>query len=111
MDVLYMPRAQHPIARLTLMLRWSGDPLQLVQSAKDVVRTLDPNLPMLQTMAYEDFYMNQAVNGPRIAMKLVGAMGVAGLLLAIAGWSGLVAYNGSRRTRAIGLRIALAALS
>ncbi len=96
MDFLYMPLAQHPIARMTLMLRSSGDPLQLVQSVKDVVRTLDPNLPMLHTMAYEDFYMNQAVNGPRIAMKLVGAMGVVGLLLAIAGLYGLVAYNVSR---------------
>src|SRR6266851_1111946 len=46
MDFLYMPLAQHPVARMTLMLRSSGDPLQLVQSVKDVVRTLDPNLPI-----------------------------------------------------------------
>jgi len=75
------------------MLRSSGDPLQLIQSVKDVVRTLDPNLPMLHTMSYEDFYLNQAVKGPRIAIKLVGSMGVVGLLLAIAGLYGLVAYN------------------
>jgi hypothetical protein len=55
MDFVYMPLAQHPIARMTLMLRSSGDPLQLVQSVKDVVRTIDPNLPMLHTMAYEDY--------------------------------------------------------
>jgi predicted permease len=111
MDFLYMPLAQHPIARMTLMLRSSGDPLQLVQSVKDVVRTLDPNLPMLETRAYEDFYLNKAVEGPRIAMKLVGSMGVVGLLLAIAGLYGLVAYNVSRRTREIGIRIALGAAS
>jgi predicted permease len=109
MDFLYMPLAQHPIARMTLMLRSSGDPLQLVPSVKDVVRTLSPNLPMLDTRTYEDFYLNKAVEGPRIAMKLVGSMGVVGLLLAIAGLYGLVAYNVSRRTHEIGIRMALGA--
>jgi ABC-type antimicrobial peptide transport system permease subunit len=101
--------AQHPIARMVLMLRSSGDPLQLVESVKEVVRTLDPNIPMLDTRSYEDFYLNQAVRGPRIAMDLVGSMGAVGLLLAIAGLYGLVAYNVNRRTREIGIRMALGA--
>jgi macrolide transport system ATP-binding/permease protein len=109
MDFVYMPLAQHPVARMVLMLRSSGDPLQLVSSVKDVVRTLDPNLPMLQIRSYEDLYVNQAIKGPRIAMDLVGSMGVVGLLLAIAGLYGLVAYNVSRRTREIGIRVALGA--
>ena len=111
MDFVYMPLAQHPVARMVLMLRSSGDPLQLVQPVKDVVRSLDPNLPMLQTRPYQDFYLNQAVRGPRIAIDLVGSMGLVGLLLAVAGLYGLVAYNVSRRTREIGIRIALGAAS
>ena len=110
-DFVYVPLAQHPVARMVLMLHTSGDPLQLVQPVKDVVHSLDSNLPMLQTRAYQDFYLNQAVRGPRIAIDLVGSMGLVGLLLAVAGLYGLVAYNVSRRTREIGIRIALGAAS
>jgi predicted permease len=110
MDFVYMPLAQHPVARMVLMLRSSGDPLQLVQPVKDEVSSLDPNLPLLHTQAYEEFYLNQAVRGPQIAIDLVGTMGLVGLLLAVAGLYGLVAYNVSRRTREIGIRIALGAL-
>jgi predicted permease len=111
MDFVYLPLAQHPVARMVLMVRSSGDPLQLVQPVKDVVRSMDPNLPLLQTRAYEEFYLNQAVRGPQLAIDLVGTMGAVGLLLAIAGLYGLVAYNVSRRTHEIGIRMALGAVS
>jgi macrolide transport system ATP-binding/permease protein len=109
MDFLYMPLAQHPLSRMTLMLRSSGDPLQSVQPVKEIVRTLDANLPMLQTRPYEDLYLNMAVKGPQIAIDLVRTMGAVGLFLAIAGLYGLVAYNVTRRTHEIGIRMALGA--
>ena len=108
-DFVYMPLAQHPIARMVLLTRSNGDPLQLVKPVKDVVRTLDPNLPLLETRSYEDLYRYHAVEGPRVAIELVGTMGAVGLLLAVAGLYGLVAYNVSRRTREIGIRMAIGA--
>jgi macrolide transport system ATP-binding/permease protein len=108
-DFVYLPLAQHPVARMVLLLRSSGDPLQLVKPVKDVVRALDPNLPMLETRTYEDLYRYHAVEGPRVAIEMVGTLGAVGLLLAIAGLYGLVAYNVSRRTREIGIRMAIGA--
>lgn len=111
MDFVYLPLAQHPVDRLDLLLHSNGDALQLLQPLKDVVRTLDPNMPMLRTRSYAEMYLNVAVKGPAIAIDLVGAMGLAGLVLAVAGLYGLVAYNVSRRTREIGIRMALGAKS
>jgi predicted permease len=108
-DFVYMPLSQHPVARMVLLLRSSGDPLQMVRPVKDVVRTLDPNMPMLETRTYEDLYRYAAVDGPRVAVELVGSLGAVGLLLAIAGLYGLVAYNVTRRTREIGIRMAIGA--
>ena len=108
-DFVYLPLAQRPVPRLVLLVRSEGDPLQLVPAVKDVVRRLDPNMPMLETRSYADLYRYSAVEGPGIAIKLVATLGTVALLLAISGLYGLVAYNVSRRTREIGIRIAIGA--
>lgn len=108
-DFVYVPLAQRPGARMVLLLRSSGDPRQLIDPLKDVVRALDANLPISETRTYEDVYRYNAVEGPGVGTKLVGTMGAVGLVLAISGLYGLVAYNVSRRTREIGIRIAIGA--
>ena len=108
-DFVYLPVSQRPTPRMVLLMRSSGDPRQLIEPLKDVVRALDANLPLSETRTYEEVYRYNAVEGPATGIEIVAIMGAAGLVLAIAGLYGLIAYNVSRRTREIGIRIAIGA--
>jgi predicted permease len=108
-DLVYLPVAQRPMPRLVLLMRSSGDPLELVKPVKDAVRSLDANMPLLETRTYEELYRYSTVEGPRVAIILVGTLGAVALLLSMAGLYGMVAYNVARRTREIGIRMAIGA--
>jgi predicted permease len=108
-DFVYLSVAQHPAARLVLLVNAARDPLQMLEPVKEAVRSLDPKMPLLEARTYGDLYRYSVVEGPGVAVKLVGTLGAVGLILAISGLYGLVAYNVTRRTREIGIRIAIGA--
>ncbi len=110
-DFVYLPLAQRPTARMVLLLRSDNDPLQWVQPLKDVLHSLDPNLPIVELRTYESLIRYSTVEGPQVAVRMVGTMGVVAVILAITGLYGLVAYNVARRTREIGIRMAIGATS
>ena len=108
-DFLYLPLAQHPQNRMVLMLRTADDPLRSTEAVREVVRKLDANMPVIEMRTYEDLYRYNTVDGPQVAIRLVGSMGVTSLLLVVAGLYGLMAFQVSRKTREIGIRLAIGA--
>lgn len=108
-EFVYFPHRQRPQPRMALLAESTGDPASLAAPLREVVRSLDANQPILNLRTYEETYRMRTVTILNVIVRLIGAMGVMGLALAIVGLYGLVSYAASRRTKEIGIRMAIGA--
>ncbi len=105
---LYVPLSQNYESGLTLHVRTTGDPRDLIAAVRRVLSEIDPQLVLNRPRLLRDEF-TRSIGDQRMMATMVGLFGLVALVLAAIGLYGVMAHLAGQRTTEIGIRLALGA--
>jgi len=105
----FIPLDQSEAAGATLALRLNGELAHVIPAVKSAIWSQFPGIPLPDILTMEEF-LQILIAQRRFNMLLLSLFGLLGIVISLVGIYGVMAYTVARRTKEIGIRLALGAL-
>jgi putative ABC transport system permease protein len=104
----YFAFSQLPFTGMTVIVKGNGDPNQLIASARNQVKALDPDQPIYNIRTMDEI-RGESVAPQRLNLMLLSIFAGIAFVLAVVGIYGVMSYAVTQRTHEIGIRMAIGA--